>query len=90
MEVPANQWRKLWRFDVYKVNKDVWRELIIAHALNRQDESQVYTENPEAQITTEPVEPEVHIYTEPREQEKQQPVETKEEALQRIMRGDPE
>ncbi len=84
MDVPANQWRKLWRFDVYKVNKDVWRELIIAHALNRQDEST------EAQITTEPVEPEVHIYTEPREQEKQQPVETKEEALQRIMRGNPE
>ncbi len=84
MEVPANQWRKLWRFDVYKVNKDVWRELIIAHALNRQDEST------EAQITTEPVEPEVHIYTEPREQEEQLPVETKEEALQRIMRGNPE
>lgn len=40
MDSADNQWRKLWRFDVYKVNKEVWRELIIAHALNRKADDQ--------------------------------------------------
>ncbi|CAA6822845.1 MAG: Unknown protein [uncultured Thiotrichaceae bacterium] len=92
METPANQWRKLWRFDVYKVNKDVWRELIIAHALNRQTENQTAqkqadTESQETQVQTD--EQAVHepIEVEVKEQAVPQPTETKEQALQRIMRG---
>ena len=39
MEVDENQWRQLWRFDIYRVNKGMWRELIISHS-RQQDQAQ--------------------------------------------------
>jgi len=34
-DTPANQWRQIWRFDVYRVRKSMWHELVIAHARHR-------------------------------------------------------
>lgn len=30
--VDENQWRQLWRFDIYRVDKKMWRELVISHS----------------------------------------------------------
>lgn len=38
MEVDENQWRQLWRFDIYQVNKSMWRELIISHSRQQDQE----------------------------------------------------
>jgi hypothetical protein len=35
-----NQWRQLWRFDIYKMKKEVWRELVIAHAMKHKEDKQ--------------------------------------------------
>lgn len=63
MDSSDNQWRQLWRFDIYKMNKDVWRELIIAHSLNRKADEQ------EAQRTAEEAEREAQLLAEAKEQE---------------------
>ncbi|MGB0845078.1 MAG: hypothetical protein ACPGSM_00055 [Thiolinea sp.] len=39
MESEDNQFRKLWRFDIYRVKKSMWRELIISHSRNQQPAS---------------------------------------------------
>ncbi len=28
----ANQWRRIWHFDIYRVKKSMWRELVISHS----------------------------------------------------------
>lgn len=35
-----NQRRQLWRFDIYKIKKEVWRELVLAHAMKRKEDKQ--------------------------------------------------
>ena len=35
MNTEANQWRQLWRFNIYRVQKSMWREMIIAHAMSQ-------------------------------------------------------
>jgi len=91
METSANQWRKLWRFDVYKINNDVWRELVIANALNREADNQatqkrIETEEQQAQEKAEADRERAKI----EEQEAIRQAEEKEEEIQRLMRGDHE
>ncbi|MEZ5537122.1 MAG: hypothetical protein R3F02_16050 [Thiolinea sp.] len=40
MDIPDNQSRQLWRFDVYRMKKEVWRELVIAHAMKHKEDKQ--------------------------------------------------
>ncbi|PIE00666.1 MAG: hypothetical protein CSA79_02890 [Thiothrix nivea] len=35
-----NRYRQLWRFDIYKLKKEIWRELVIAHAMKHQEDKQ--------------------------------------------------
>ncbi|MEZ5477456.1 MAG: hypothetical protein R3E95_08220 [Thiolinea sp.] len=35
MDNETNQWRQLWRFDIYRIKHDMWRELVISHARHR-------------------------------------------------------
>ncbi len=28
----ANQWRRIWLFDIYRIKRNMWRELVISHA----------------------------------------------------------
>ncbi len=38
-ETNINRWRQIWRFDIYRINKSMWRELVIAHARYRPQSS---------------------------------------------------
>ncbi len=48
MEADENEWRKLWRFDIYRVNKSMWRELVISHSRQQEQEQAPQMHKPAA------------------------------------------